>query len=204
VIPDPNSVTSANVRRAFAGDGPSLGWLVEHLSPLLVAQARWRLGPALRRHYDPDDLVGDAWLAALPNLATLPARDGRCTPVLLRFLSTAIFNRVNNLVKKHLRRTADPEAQGSGCQPSPIPPDAVTGVVTAAIRAERRALVLDAIEGLDAKDREILLMRGVEQRANSTVAEFLGLTPSAAAMRYQRALERLRAQLGSSIFDELD
>ena len=54
--------------------------------------------------------------------------------------------------------------------------------------------VHDALEELDEKDREVLLLRGIEQQSNNTTATILGLTPSAATMRYKRALERLRKQ----------
>src|SRR5262249_16732954 len=60
--------TSLHVRRALTGDAASLEWLVTRLSPLLVLEARERLGPDLGRLYDADDLVQDAWLITLPRL----------------------------------------------------------------------------------------------------------------------------------------
>lgn len=197
-----------HVRRAVAGESGSVSWLVERLSPLLAAQASWRLGPLLRPLYDPEDLVSDAWLRLLPELGGLPPRDGRFTPVVLRFLSTAILNRVNNLVKKHLR-SGSPAAPAAGlpddAEAGPlaaIPAD-VTGAVSAAVRQERHRTVAEAIDALGPQDREIVILRGVEQRANATVAELLGIAPEAAAMRYHRALKRLRDRLPGSAFDEL-
>ena len=74
---DPGALTSLHVRRAADGDSESLGWVVARLSPLLLAQADYRLGPVLRSLYDPEDLVNDTWIVALPRLPELPARDGR-------------------------------------------------------------------------------------------------------------------------------
>ena len=77
--PDPDAAvqTTLQVRRAMAGDRSSTDWIVQRLSPLLLAQAEYRLGPALRTEIDPADLVAEAWLVALPKLAELTAREGR-------------------------------------------------------------------------------------------------------------------------------
>ena len=50
----------------------------EQLTTLHVrrAQAEYRLGPRLRRHVDPDDMVQEVWATALPRLPEL----GECPP----------------------------------------------------------------------------------------------------------------------------
>lgn len=199
--PDAHSNTSIRLAAAIAGDQGSLGWLVAHLSPLLLAQARWRLGAALRRAYEPEDLVQEAWLVALPRLAQLEPRDGRTTPVLLRFLATTIVHRVNNLAREALRRgegDADASAGGSAA----VSADQ-TGVITAAVRSEMRHALLAAIDALDPIDRDVLLLRGVEQRSLQTTAELLGVTTDAVSMRFTRALGRLRGHLPAALADDL-
>jgi len=52
-----------------------------------------------------------------------------------------------------------------------------------------------AIEELEEKDREVVLMRHFEQLSNSEVAETLELSEAAAGMRYLRAMRRLRSLL---------
>src|SRR5262245_26763813 len=74
--------TSCHVRRAREGDSQSIAWLVERFAPALLAQAHYRLRSLPRGLYDPEDLVQDAWIAALPHLPSLSARDARYTPVL--------------------------------------------------------------------------------------------------------------------------
>ena len=76
-------LTSLHLRQAVGGCADSLAWLVRRLSPLLIVQAEYRLGPDLRRVYDPEDLVDEVWVVALPRLGELSARDGRYTA--LRF-----------------------------------------------------------------------------------------------------------------------
>ena len=196
---DPNHDTSVQLRHAIDGDPQSLGWLVAHLSPLLLAQARWRLAGGMAHVVDAEDLVQEAWLVALPRLHELVPRDGRLTPVLLRFLATTIVHRVNNLVRDTLRR--GPATAGNGVAEGVA--DERTGVVTAAVRDEQRRQLLVTIEALEPIDREVLLLRGVEQRSQATTAALLGVSGDAVAMRFSRALERLRAQLPSSLLADL-
>lgn len=196
---DSRGDTSLFLQAAIEGDRDSLSWLVAHLSPLLLAQARWRLGANLARTCDPEDLVQEAWLVALPRLRELRPRDGRATPVLLRFLATTILNRVNNLARDALRRGTAGASDPAAIDPS----DQRTGVVTAAVRAEQRRQLLTTIDALEPIDRDVLLLRGVEQRSQATTAELLGIEGAAVAMRFSRALGRLREHLPGSLLDDL-
>lgn len=190
-----DDLTTEHVRRAVRGESASLDWLIERLGPLLVAQARYRLG-SLAVQLDPEDVVHDAWLVALPRLPDLIARGGRLTPVLLRFLGTAITNRARNLLRTRARH---PEVE------TPADPAAMqSGVVTRALRNERATAVQDAIAGLEEKDREVLLLRGVEQVTAKVAAMVVGVSEEAVQKRYERALAKLRAQLPGSVFDEVD
>jgi RNA polymerase sigma-70 factor (ECF subfamily) len=49
-----------------------------------------------------------------------------------------------------------------------------------------------ALEQLEAADREVILMRHYEDMSNGEVAQALGLSASGATMRYGRALFRLK------------
>src|SRR5262249_46189518 len=72
----------------------------------------------------------------------------------------------------------------------------------ATLRRELYVRFVEAIDGLEEEDREILLMRHFEQLSNSEAAELLGLSQPAAGMRYLRALRRLREVLGAEAIDE--
>ncbi|MCA8942541.1 MAG: sigma-70 family RNA polymerase sigma factor [Planctomycetes bacterium] len=192
---DPD-LTSLHVRRAIGGDDESLGWLVERLSPLLQAQARYRLGPKLAFRCDPEDVVHDAWLTTLPRIAELPPRDGRFTPVLLKFLSTTILNRVRNLLRDYARHGTE------SLPPFDMSSDR-SGAVTQAMRHERVDAVRAALDSLETGDREVILLRGVEQQPAKLVGVLLEISEEAVSKRYRRALEKLRARLPGSVFDEL-
>jgi RNA polymerase sigma factor (sigma-70 family) len=182
--------------------------VVERFSPLLLAQARYRMGPKLRALFDVDDLVNDVWAVALPRLAELGKHEGRSTPVLVKFLATTLLYRVNQLLKKHIAGKRHARAGDDGHDPEKSRPieslaAETSGVVTRAVQHELEGAVASALNELEPKDREILLLLGIEQNSNGTVAMLLGLTKSAVSMRYRRALERLRARLPDSVFDGL-
>ena len=65
MTPDaPDTATSIRVRGAIAGDRENLGWIVTRFSPLLRAQAMWRLGQ-LAGQIDVEDILAEAWLVLL-------------------------------------------------------------------------------------------------------------------------------------------
>jgi RNA polymerase sigma factor (sigma-70 family) len=196
---DGEALTTLHVHKARDGENASVAWLVERFTPLLLAQARYRLGPALRAHHEPEDLVHDVWAVALPALPKLRAEGRRATPVFLAFLARTLLLRVNELARRQIhRRTEEPELAAAERSAH------TRGVVERVASGEAMARLTQAIEGLDGPDREVLVLRGIEQLDNRAAAQLLGCTPNAASLRYNRVLERLRRELPDSILDELD
>jgi RNA polymerase sigma-70 factor (ECF subfamily) len=194
--------TSVRVRRAAKGSGDDVAWIVDRFTPLLVANAEYRLPGALRSTVDPEDVVQDVWGIALPRLGDLTPVADRLTPVLLRFLTTTLRHVIGNLLQRrsHLvRHGIDASTSGAGSEPAADG----TGVVSHVLRSERQRLVRAAIGALDEDDRAILVLRGIEQRTNDEAATALAIAPGTAAVRYHRALKRLRAALPDSVFDDL-
>ncbi len=64
------------------------------------------------------------------------------------------------------------------------------------IRDELRQRVRAALEATSPRDREILVMRHLEEMSAAEIAASLGITEGAAKARHTRALERLRDLLG--------
>jgi RNA polymerase sigma-70 factor (ECF subfamily) len=203
---DLTDATTIHVQRSRQGDAASLAWLVEHISPALLVQARYRLGRHLRELYDPDDLVQDVWAAVLPRLGDLRARDGRLTPVLLRFVSQVLLNRYRALMKKHLAGKPLRAAPGSAAAGEDLLaqlPAAQLGVVTEAVRRESCSRVLDALGELSDQDREVIVLRCIEQVSLRTAARLLGVSENVVAVRQHRSLKRLRERIPGSVFAEL-
>ena len=200
---DGDDATSIHARRAGTGDGASIAWIIERFTPLLLAQARYRLGPGLRHVHDPADLVNDVWAIAIRRLPEIELEQSRAAATLVRFLSTTLLNHFRNLLKRHLRarrRLGRQVEDDAGLDDLPAE---TSGIVTRAVRSEVRGRIAEALAMLDALDREIVLLRGVEQASARDVGAVLGMAPNTVTVRYRRALKKLRGLLGESIFDEL-
>jgi RNA polymerase sigma factor (sigma-70 family) len=204
-----SSPTSLHVGRARQGDSESLSWVIERFSPLLLASARYRLRGELLRVCDPEDLVQEVWMVAIGRLGDLRPRDGRYTPVLLKFLTTTLLGKLSNLFQKHVRgkpkrleprddRDADRGAAGIEQVASPW-----TGVITRVLRREVEDAVASSLASLAPADLEIVLLRGIEQHSYKEIAAIIGGEPKSLVVRYGRALEKLRQRLPESVFAEL-
>ena len=68
----------------------------------------------------------------------------------------------------------------------------------AAIRAEMKIRVQEALNSMDPLDREVLALRHFEQLSRAEIAQVIGISEAAAGKRYIRALERLKQILGRS------
>ena len=203
--------TTLHVGRARAGEVTSVAWLVERFSPLLLANASYRMGRVLREIQDPEDVVNDVWLRVLPKLPQLSPRDGRFTPVFAKYLSRTLVHRINELLEKLIKgkprtlRGRDSEATEGEATLDPVAELAAEtrGVVTRLIEQEKHEACADALEELAADDRDLIVLRGVEGRPYKEVAVLLGRDSKVLAVCYQRAIEKLRKKLPGSVFDDL-
>lgn len=208
----PGDLTTLHVRRAVGGSQESFRWLVERFTGLLIAQAHARLPASLLPNYEPIELVSDVWMDAEPLLNRLRPRDDRLTPVLLRFLSTMLLNRMNRRIREELRErsrveplpAAEPGASemmsigALAAMNRPVPSD-----LQKLIRRESRSAVHQAVSELSEPDRQVVVMRAIEQRPWSEIALVLNEKPNTLSVRFSRALTKLRNHLDGSVFDEL-
>jgi RNA polymerase sigma-70 factor, ECF subfamily len=70
------------------------------------------------------------------------------------------------------------------------------------LQAEMRARLQSALELLGERDREVLVMRYLEQLSTREMATVLGISEGAVKVRHLRALQRLRGRLGNDIREE--
>lgn len=183
--------STIHVRRALEGDSNSLDWIVSRYTPLLRAQARYRLGSFANGRIDIEDVVAEAWLVALRKSDELEPRMGRMTPVLLKFLGST----VHNIARREVARVVREDARSVGAAGEVVQEvdGDLTGVITSSTRRELARSIEEAIDQLAEKDREVLILRGIEGMSNGDAAQELGEPQNRVAQRYRRALERLRA-----------
>jgi RNA polymerase sigma-70 factor (ECF subfamily) len=70
--------------------------------------------------------------------------------------------------------------------------DSLTSPSQCAVRAEAIAELRRALDRLEEIDREVLVLRHLEELSNQEIAQVLGIDKYAASKRYLRALERLK------------
>ena len=201
---DPSSESSGLLRRAGEGDTAALGALLETHRKRLRRMVRLRLDPRLQGRVDPSDVLQEAFLQAAQRLAQYLREPKMPFFLWLRFLTG---QKLLELRRQHLGTEARdagrevslyhgamPEAS-SACLAAQLM-GKVTGPLQAAIRAEMKLRLQEALNSMDPMDREVLALRHFEQLNNVETAKVLGITPSGASSRYLRALKRLKDIMG--------
>ncbi len=77
--------------------------------------------------------------------------------------------------------------------------DAAPSPEGAALDAERRAALLVALERLNERDRDVIVLRHLLDLSEAETAAALGVRPGTVKSRLSRAMGRLRADLGATM-----
>jgi RNA polymerase sigma-70 factor (ECF subfamily) len=193
------------IRRASSGDQEALAEVFALHRDRLRQMVRLRLDRRLQGRLDPSDVLQEAYLdfsRRLPDYARNPAMPFY---LWLRFLTG---QRLIDLHRQHLGtqmrdvgqevslyRGALPQASSASLAAQLL--GRFTSASRAAIRAETQIRVQEALNRMDAIDREILALRHFEMLTNEETATVLGIRKSAASNRYVRALQRLKEILSA-------
>jgi RNA polymerase sigma-70 factor (ECF subfamily) len=189
------------VARAAAGDRAAIVELLERYRPRLRRMVALRLDPRLRGRVDASDVIQEGYLDALRRLDEFLRDPSVPFYIWLRFL---VGQRVQEQHRRHLGRPGREVSLYRGAMPG-----ASTGALAArllgqltspsqaAVRAERKVRLQEALNRMEPLDREVLVLRHYEQMTNGDAAAALGLDFKAASKRYTRALERLERILAA-------
>jgi RNA polymerase sigma-70 factor (ECF subfamily) len=194
------SETIRLLERARLGDSAALGELFARHRDRLRRMVELRLDARLQPRVDPSDVIQDAFLEVAGRLDDY-LRDPKL-PLFL-WLRLVVGEQLINLHRRHLgTRMRDPRREVSLFQDAlPQASSAAlaarllgkfTSPSQAAVRAERLLRLQEAINSLEAIDREVLALRHFEQLSRAEAAQALGVSEEAAAKRYIRALKRLK------------
>jgi RNA polymerase sigma-70 factor (ECF subfamily) len=185
--------------RLQGGDQQALGELFARQREALRRLVCWRLDRRLRSRVDPSDVLQEVYIDAVQRVDGYLSKPTVPFPLWLRLLTG---RRLLELHRQHLgAKMRDVGLEISLERHWPLAnPDCLaahlTGQLTspsqAAIRAEKEALLIEALNGMDPLDREVLVLRHFDELSNNEVAHLFGIQKAAASHRYIRALERLR------------
>jgi len=200
ILLDESSEVSRLLRQAAEGDVQAVDALFSRYEPRLKRMVRLRLNRKLHARVDASDVLQDAYLEVAKRLA-----DYLRNPSLPFFLwlRHVTGQKLIDVHRKHLgaqARDASRDFSLDGAAgPAATSENLAVQLIgrlsspsTAAQKAELRAQVQEALEGLDPIDREVLTLRHFEQLTNVETAALLSLGASSASSRYLRALKRLK------------
>jgi RNA polymerase sigma-70 factor (ECF subfamily) len=192
------------LRRMASGDGGAAAELFVAYRDRLRLMVRLRLDRRLQGRLDPSDVLQEAFLDVTrraPEYAANPT----LTPYLwLRYLTG---QRLMQLHRYHLGTQMRDAGQEISLYRGALPQASsvslaqhllgrLTAPSVAAARAELQLRVQEALNTMEAMDREVLTLRHFEMLTNEETAAALGIRKSAASNRYVRALRRLKEALG--------
>jgi RNA polymerase sigma-70 factor (ECF subfamily) len=189
--------------RAAAGDARALAELFQSHRGRLERMVQLRMDRRLQGRLDPADVVQEAYLDVARRFPEYCA--SRPLPFYL-WLRLLTGQRLTDLHRHHLgakMRDAGREVslyrgglpRASSASMAELLLGSLTTASRAAVRAETRRRVQEALNNMDPTDREVLVLRHFEMLSNEEAAGVLGLKPSAASNRHLRALKRLKAIL---------
>jgi RNA polymerase sigma-70 factor (ECF subfamily) len=188
------------LRQVAAGDQAVWGDLLERHRSRLRRMVELRLDPRLRGRLDASDVVQEAYLTASAQLADYLKKPAIAFHLWLRLVTS---QKLLLLHRHHLgTKSRDAGLQISidrGALPAASSDALATQLIgrepspsEAACVLEQRRRLQEALDRMDALDREVLALRHFEQLSNAEAAQVLGLEPSAASKRYVRALRRVK------------
>src|SRR4051794_280659 len=200
---DESDPVSDPLRRALLGDEAALRELFSRHRAQLKRMVHLRLSRRLSGRVDDSDVLQEAFADAARRLGEYAREPALPFFLWLRHLTALKLAEVHRHHLGTQLRDADREVTlhrgGLPLADSVSLAAQLLGTLTtpsqAAVRAETRLLVQEALNGMDPIDREVLALKHFEQLSTTEIAEILGLSKAGAGSRYLRAIKRLRAIL---------
>lgn len=180
-----------------------LAQIFEHFRPRLRRMVKLRLDRRLQGRVDPSDVLQEAFMEIARRA---PEQAKKPEMPLFLWLRLMTGQKLLEFHRRHLdaqqrdaRREvtlhAGPLPQASSLSLAAYLLGHFTSCSEAAQRAELQLKLQEALNSMEAIDREVLTLRHFEELTNNEVAEVLGIAKNTASNRYVRALGRLREVL---------
>lgn len=205
----PQPDTEELLRQAEDGDPRACERLLACHRDRLRKMIAWRLDRRLAARVDPSDVVQEVLLEASRKMD----RYLRERPLpFFPWLRSLAGEHLVTLHRRHVRsrgRSVLREEAGVLNLPDESAAELASRLVTSstsptqrALRQELRERVQQALGRLSERDREVLVLRNLEQLSVADTAEVLRISAAAVKVRHMRALERLHALLAEEDEEE--
>jgi RNA polymerase sigma-70 factor (ECF subfamily) len=191
--------------RVRAGDREAVESLFTRHRERLRRMIEMRLDGRLQARLDASDVLQEAYVEVIERLEEYLADPKQ--PLFL-WLRLVVGERLLRLHRQHLGTKMRDAGQEVSLFQGVLPAASSaalaaqllgrhTSPTQAVLRAERILRLQEALNSMEALDREILSLRHFEDLTASESANVLGISESAAAKRYIRALKRLKEILAT-------
>jgi RNA polymerase sigma-70 factor (ECF subfamily) len=187
---------------ARRGDDLAVQELLARYRNRLRQMVSVRMDPRLSARIDASDVVQDAMAAAVQQL---PTYLGRGDDAFYPWLRQIAVERLIDAHRRHVgaqRRSIVREEQRNvylSDASTLLLAERIAAIGTSpsgrAMRGERKQQIRAALDRLEPEEREIVILRHLEQLPHKEIAAVLKITPEAARSRYRRAMERLAGLL---------
>jgi RNA polymerase sigma-70 factor (ECF subfamily) len=188
------------LQQATAGDEQAAHELFARHRDRLKRMVHMRLSRRLQGRVDDSDVLQEAFLDVARRLPEYVANPKLPFYLWLRHMTGLKLTEIH---RRHLGtqlRDADrevtlhrgglPEADSVSLAAHLL--GQLTTPSQAAIKAETRLMVQEALNSMDPVDREVLALKHFEQLSTSEIAEVLEMSKAGAGSRYLRAIKRLK------------
>ena len=200
------SETDELLTRAAQGDERAVEQLLAKYRSRLRQMVAVRMDPRLKSRIDPSDVVQESLMAASRALPEyLRARPLPYYP----WLRQIAWQRLYDLHVQHVEAKKRSVAR-EACEPMMLSDESIVQLAERVVasgtspsmnlfRKELRRRVRKALAQMKAEDREVLVLRYLEQLDSKEIAAIAGVSEDAVNMRHLRALKRLRGLLGEAL-----
>ena len=195
-----SSQDNEQLQRAAGGDQEALRALLAQHHDRLKRMVHLRLSRRLAARVDDSDVLQEAYIEVARRLNEYVKEPSLPFFLWLRHMTGLKLAEVH---RRHLGTQLRDVDREVTLQRAGLPlvdsislADQLLGTLTtpsqAAIKAETRLLVQEALNSMDPIDREVLALKHFEQLSTAEIAQVLGLSRAGAGSRYLRAIKRLR------------
>ncbi len=197
------------IERVSKGDAGACQELLARHRDRLQRMVSIRLDPRLAARVDPSDVVQETLAEAFRKLPDYVRR--RPLPF-YPWLRQIAWDKLVELHRRHIlakrrsvrqeERWIDGLSENSAAELTGRLVDKATSASGKLLRKELQERVRTAFEDLSEHDREVLVLRHLEQLSTKDIAGVLGISEGAVKVRHLRALTRLRKLLGGGLGED--
>jgi RNA polymerase sigma-70 factor (ECF subfamily) len=204
-IDDTSKADEALVARLRGGDAQALADFLSARQPQLMAFIDRRLGAALRRKIEPDDLFQEVSAESLRSLGEVDLKERDPFNWLCQVAERRIIDahrRFFGSQKRDAGREVSLNAGGGGSTSTSRPGlinllvASMTSASAAFSRDQKQMRMMAAMEKLPPEHRDALVLRYIENLPSKEIAERLGKTDGAVRVMLTRSLAKLQEILG--------